>query len=173
MELNFNLKLSNPFKRSISEAENQNTEQVDNGRMTFDSMSMINGIGPDIPLNTAMKFTAVFAAMRLRAECVASLPKTLTEKIESGKVEALNHPLYKLIKYCPNGYMNVFSFWEYTNSCLDGWGNAYVLIKRSSSAIPVELLPIHPSFVYVTLSKGKKWFRISGSKGNDGIYSEK
>ena len=172
MELNFNLKLGNPFKRSVSGDENQNTDNVNRAPLTFDSMSLLNGTGYDIPLNTAMKFTAVFAAMRLRAECVASLPKTLTEKIVSGKIEALNHPLYKLMKYRPTGYMNIFSFWEYTNSCLDGWGNAYVLIKRDSSATPVELLPVHPSFVYVTLSKGRKWFRVSGSKGNDGIYSD-
>ncbi|RHJ76230.1 phage portal protein [Parabacteroides sp. AM08-6] len=172
MELNFNIKIGNPFKRSIVEDETQKTNVVGDKNMTFDSMSFFNGIGSEIPLSTAMKFTAVFAAMRLRAECVASLPKTLTERIEGGKIEALNHPVYKLIKYRPNSYMNVFSYWEYINSCLDGWGNAYVLIKRNSSAVPVELLPIHPSYVYVTLSNGKKWFRISGSKWYDGVYSD-
>ncbi|MBC8603169.1 phage portal protein [Parabacteroides acidifaciens] len=172
MELNFNLKLNNPFKRSVSEKETPGQNVSGSQSMNFDSMSLFNGIGGEIPLDTAMKFTAVFAAMRLRAECVASLPKTLTERIESGKIEALNHPIYKLIKYRPNGYMNVFSFWEYTNSCLDGWGNAYVLIRRNSSAVPVELLPIHPKYVYVTLSNGKKWFRVSGSRWYDGLYSD-
>lgn len=171
MELNFSVKLGNPFKRSISE-ENQKENVVDGQNLTFDSMSFLKGMGVVIPLSTAMKFTAVFAAMRLRAECVASLPKILTERNETGKIEATNHPVYKLIKYRPNGYMNVFSFWEYTNSCLDGWGNAYVLIKRNSSAVPIELLPIHPSHVHVTLSKGKKWFRVAGSSLYDGVYSD-
>lgn len=172
MELNLNLKFGNPFKRSISEDNKKEIARDSGQNMMFDSMSVINGIGYDIPLSQAMKFTAVFAAMRLRAECIASLPKTLTKRIDTGKVEALEHSIYKLIKYRPNGYQNIFTFWEYTNACLDGWGNAYVLIKRNNSANPVELLPIHPSYVHVTLSKGKKWYRVSGSKWYDGVYSD-
>ena len=172
MELNFNIKFNNPFKRSIPEDVKKEIARENGSNMMFDSMSVVNGLGLDVPLNQAMKFTAVFAAMRLRAECVASLPKTLTKRCEIGKVEAVDHPVYKLIKYRPNGYQNVFTFWEYTNACLDGWGNAYVLIKRSNSATPIELLPIHPSHVIVTLSKGRKWFRVSGSKFCDGLYSD-
>lgn len=172
MELNLSLKFGNPFKRSISEDNKKEIARDSGQNMMFDSMSVLNGMGYDIPLSQAMKFTAVFAAMRLRAECVASLPKALTKRIDTGKVEAFEHPIYRLIKYRPNGYQNIFTFWEYTNACLDGWGNAYVLIRRNNSANPVELLPIHPAKVTVTLSKGKKWFRISGTKENDGFYSD-
>lgn len=169
MEFNLNFKFDNPFKRNIRSFENTKTETTT--PVAFDSMSFLKG-GYSISLDNAMKFTAVFAAMRLRAESIASLPKMLMENTDKGLIQAKGHPLFKLLKYRPNGFMNIFNFWEYTNACLDGWGNAYVIIFRSSSGIPTELIPIHPSLVDVTFSNRKKWFRVSGSKYYDGVYSD-
>ena len=140
----------------------------------FDSMHF-SGPFPSyqyLDTQTAMKFTAVFAAMRLRAESVASLPKTVTQKTSSGKVEATGHPAYILLKFRPNKYQNIFSFWEYTNACLDGWGNAYVIVQRSLGGFPIDLIPIHPKYVTVDLVKGEKWFRIAGTKDFDGLYHD-
>lgn len=163
MEFGFTINIKNPFKRNIQNAETSSG--------SFDSMTPLKiNSAATIPLNSAMKFTAVFAAMRLRAETVASLPKMVTEMKESSRKEAKNHAIYKLLKYKPNGWMNVFSFWEYTNACLDGWGNAFVIIKRSNNGNPAELIPVHPSLVDITFRNRQKWFRIAGSKEFDGIY---
>lgn len=168
MQLNFSLKINNPFKRSISES----VPAADSG-VSYNSMSSFTGnLGSTISTATAMKFTAVFAAMRLRAESVASLPKMVTEQTPKGRIDAKDHVVYKLLKYKPNGWMNVFSFWEYLNACLDGWGNSYCVITRSNNGNPAELIPIHPSLVFVTFSNGRKWFRVSGSKHFDGVYSD-
>lgn len=120
----------------------------------------------------AMRFTAVFAAIRLRSETIASLPKTILSISSKGRIDAYEHSVYKLIKYRPNGFMNVFSFWEYTNACLDGWGNAYVLIMRDKGGNPGELIPVHPRFVTVIFRRGKKWYVIAGSEHFDGTYSD-
>lgn len=161
-----NKTLSNFFRRS-----QQNEAPTTYPRTTFDSMSSFGNF-LEVPLSEAMKFTAVFAAMRLRAENIASMPKTLTRKVNSGKEEAVSHPIYRLLKYEPNSYMNVFSFWEYINACLDGWGNSYVLILRDTNGVPVSLIPIHPSHVTVTLSQRKKWFRVVGTKTENGTYTD-
>lgn len=169
MNLSFSLKMNNPFKRSVeTTVETKPTTEP----VRFDSMTPIHGSLYNIPVNTAMKFTAVFAAIRLRAESVASLPKMVTERNVHGRIEAKNHVVYKLLKYKPNGWMNVFSFWEYMNACLDGWGNSYAIIIRSNNGNPAELVPVHPSLVSVTFSNRRKWFRVSGSKYFDGIYSD-
>lgn len=128
----------------------------------------------EISLNTdlAMKYTAVYAAIRLRSETIASLPKTVFSITPSGRMDAYKHDVYKLIKYKPNGFMNVFSFWEYTNACLDGWGNAYVLIRRDKNATPVELIPVHPKYVTVVFRKFRKWYIVTGSQYFDGTYSD-
>lgn len=128
----------------------------------------------EISVNTdqAMKFTAVYAAIRLRSETISSLPKTVLELTPSGRMDAAKHSVYKLIKYRPNNFMNVFTFWEYTNTCLDGWGNAFVLIKRDKSANPVELIPIHPRLVTIVFRNARKWFIVAGSQFFDGTYAD-
>lgn len=120
----------------------------------------------------AMRYTAVFAAIRLRSENIASLPKIITEYTSNGRVEATNHQMYRLLKFRPNAYMNVFNFWEYINACMDGWGNAYVLIKRLRNGSPQELIPIHPSLVTPYLKNGKKWYFVGGTQDYDGRYSD-
>nr|DAW25439.1 MAG TPA: portal protein [Caudoviricetes sp.] len=120
----------------------------------------------------AMRFTAVYAAIRLRSETISSLPKAVLELTPSGRMDAAKHSVYKLIKYRPNGFMNVFTFWEYTNACLDGWGNAFVLIKRDKWANPVELIPIHPRLVTVVFRNARKWFIVAGSQSFDGTYAD-
>lgn len=128
----------------------------------------------EIAVNTemAMKFTAVFAAIRLRSETVASLPKTVYQISPSGRMDAYKHSVYKLIKYKPNGFMNVFSFWEYVNACLEGWGNSYVIIRRDRDATPSELIPVHPRLVTVVFRNSRKWFIVAGSRYFDGTYSD-
>ena len=138
----------------------------------FDSMTVLNGLTSGITADTAMRFTAVFAAMRLRAETIASLPKSVTILTKTGREEAVDHPVFRLLKYFPNQHMNIFSFWEFINACIDGWGNSYVVIRRSSGGVPSELLPVHPSFVTVSLSNGRKWYRIAGSKQCDGLHAD-
>lgn len=145
---------------------------------SFDSMT---GSGPiptfrsgAISVNTeqAMRFTAVYAAIRLRSETVASLPKAVFSIDDNGRHDAKHHNVYKLIKYKPNGFMNVFTFWEYVNSCLEGWGNAYVIIRRDFRGDPVELIPVHPRLVTVVFRNARKWFIVVGSRFFDGAYAD-
>lgn len=122
--------------------------------------------------NTAMNFTAVFAAMRLRAENVASLPKVVLGKTAKGKEVAKSHPVHRLVHYKPNSYMNIFVFWEFINAYLDGHGNSYAIIERNGQGDPVALWPVHPSYVCVTLVNRKKFYKVYGTKGFDGTYSD-
>lgn len=170
MEFSLSLKFGNKFKRGVSDDSNISKES--DGPLHFDSMSAMFPGGSSVSLDDAMKFTAVFAAIRLRSESIASLPKSIMRVTDKGNVPAKKHSLHKLLKFRPNGFMNVFSFWEYTNACLDGWGNAYVIIFRLNDGTPGELVPVHPSFVTVVFSNRKKWFRVSGSKYYDGVYHD-
>ena len=169
--------MSSLFSRSFQSLKRKTCEYIVRG--AFDSMG---GGLPPIPafrsgalsVNTeqAMRFTAVYAAIRLRSETVASLPKTVFEINEKGRHDARKHNIYKLIKYRPNGWMNVFSFWEYVNACMEGWGNAFVLIKRGRNGEPGELVPIHPRLVNVVFSNIRKWYIVAGSRYFDVTYPD-
>ncbi len=126
---------------------------------------------PTVRVNndTALKFTAVFSAIRLRSENIASLPKRVFKETSNGKVADLKHPASIVMRQRPNGYMNVFTFWEYLNACLDGWGNAYAIIESDGRGYPVALHPIHPKDVSVTFKDKEKSFRVS-TPGFSGTY---
>lgn len=120
---------------------------------------------------TALKFSAAYAAIRVRSENLASLPKLIKEKTAAGFIDT-NHPVNSLISIAPNNYTNVFDFWESIFAALDGWGNAYAIIERDGAGRPKALHQIHPASVQVTLTKNRnKYFKVYGTKLFDGTYS--
>ena len=126
--------------------------------------------GVKVNQETALKFSAVWAAVSLRSSLIASFPKQVFEKSGNTKTE-INDDIHKLIAYRPNPYMNAFTFWELNNTYLDLWGNAYNIITWSKKK-PIGLTPVHPSKVEVKLSdKGIPYYQISEvGKGVDGNY---
>lgn len=128
---------------------------------------------PSIRVNndTALKFTAVFSAIRLRSENIASLPKRVFKETSNGKVADGKHPASVVLRKRPNSYMNTFTFWEYLNACLDGWGNAYALIETDGRGYPVALHPVHPKCVNVMYKDREKYFKVSAT-GFTGTYMD-
>lgn len=147
-------------------------------RTAFDSMSTVfpwYGGGSwkaNISVDTAMHFTPIYAAIRLRSNTIASLPKLVYSVDDIGRrILSKKHDVYKLLKYRPNRYQNPFSFWNTVNTWVDGWGNGYVIIVRRDG-VPVELLPVHPSFVVIMIVNGRKVYLVSGTKYWDGTYND-
>ena len=128
---------------------------------------------PSVRVNndTALKFTAVFAAIRLRSENLASLPKRVSIETSSGMIVDTKHPASIVIREKPNGYMNTFTFWEYLNACLDGWGNAFAIIESDGRGYPVALHPVHPRDVNVIYKNREKFFKVSKT-GFSGMYED-
>lgn len=112
---------------------------------------------------TAIRYTAVFAAIRIRSENIASLPKRVYRVNGGDLVSDEKHPAAVLIRKSPNNYMNTYSMWEYLNRCLDGWGNAYALIETDGRGRPKALHPVHPSEVMVQLVEGRKFYKVTNN----------
>lgn len=128
------------------------------------------GGGGAVSNANAFRHTPVFAAIRLRSEMLAALPKVLLrEDPVKGYVKVTDHPLYRIIHRAPNTYMNAFDFWMYLNACLDGWGNAYALIEWQNGQLKA-LHPIHPSNVVVKRNSKGKVYAVNGSTYFDGKY---
>ena len=144
-------------------------DSLESGLPTF---RVGGSLSAGITQDRAMRFTAAYAAIRLRSNTLASLPKTVYDLSGRGYIDASRHPVYKLLKHRPNNYQDVFSFWNYVNTCLDGWGNAYVLIFRERDATPRSLIPVHPRWVQVVMTGEYKYFKVAGSKSHDGLYPD-
>jgi HK97 family phage portal protein len=141
---------------------------------TFDPTNLLSGNGSGVPVNndTALTFSAVWAAIRILSESVAQLPVSLIEREENGdKINRTNHPLYNLIHNKPNEYISYFSFMQKImfDLCLNG--NSYVKIERNGSGRPVALYPIE--FAKVEIRElDEKYFYFNTDTGEAIEYEE-
>lgn len=93
---------------------------------------------------TAMAISTVYTCVTLLSEGIASLPCKLMKRLERGRAEAINNPLYNLLAYSPNSEMTAFTFWSTMVGCSALTGNAYAQIVRDTSGVVESIWPLHP-----------------------------
>ena len=137
-----------------------------------------NGIDSGVTVNTetALRFTAVFAAIKLLAENIAGLPKAVMVRTKDGGYEpAVKHPAHALLYVRPNAYMDVFTFWFTIIAWLEGKGNAFAVIRYEKGK-PVALHPVYPDWVKVVFVNGEKMYIVKATNPDfsflDGTYLE-
>ena len=137
-----------------------------------------NGIDAGVTVNTetALRFTAVFAAIKLLAENIAGLPKSVMVRMKDGGYEpAVKHPAHSLLYVRPNGYMDVFTFWFTIIAWLEGKGNAFAVIRYEKGK-PVALHPVNPDWVNIAFVNGEKMYIVKAKNPDfsflDGTYLE-
>lgn len=132
--------------------------------------------GVTVTTDAALRFTAVYAAIKLISENIAALPKTVKKESSKGLSDATGHKVYTLLKVQPNEYTDVFTFWFTVIANLMGKGNAYVRIERDSAGFPVALHQLDNSWVRVKVSNGRKFYEVKTSgdsfKFLDGQYQD-
>lgn len=117
-----------------------------------------------VTVETVLQISTVFAATRLIAETVASLPFDLYEKNSQGRTPSTSS-LRKVLTKKPNRYQTRVEFWESIVFNLVLSGNAYCVITRLGGEI-VSLLPVSSSQVQTELAlDGTVTHRISNSTG--------
>ena len=138
-----------------------------------------NGIDAGVTVNTetALRFTAVFAAIKLLSENIAGLPKAVMLRTDDGGYESADrHPAHALLHDRPNAYMDVFVFWFVILAWLLGKGNALAVINYERGK-PVALHPVNPDWVKVVFVNGEKMYVVKSTDPNfaflDGTYQEK
>lgn len=100
----------------------------------------------------ALSFSAVFGAVKVLAESVASLPLFIYRRLERGKEPARDHSLFPVLHDLPNPELTSCEFREIQMAALVLWGNAYAEIDRDAFGEIVALWPIHPSRVQIRRS---------------------
>ena len=113
-----------------------------------------NGIDAGVTVNTdtALRFTAVYAAIKLLAENIAGLPKSVMVRTKDGGYEsAAKHPAHSLLYVRPNSWMDVFTFWFTIIAWLMGKGNAFAATVGIAADIRVELARIDKGNAYARM----------------------
>ena len=114
--------------------------------------------GKTVTEGNALTFIPYYAAVRVLAESVASLPLLVYERLETGKQRAPLHPAYWLLHDEPNPEMTAVVFKEILQGHLATWGNAYAYIQRDGAGRPRELWPLLPDRTTPIRKGGVKWF---------------
>jgi len=109
----------------------------------------------------SMKFSGVMAAVSLRSELLASMPKMVYKNTGGNREADYEDPLYDLLARNPNPYMNAFTFWELVNTQLDLWGNAFVYITRYGKKV-TSLTPVSPENVTIKVEGGGLVYEVQG-----------
>jgi len=127
----------------------------------FDGSASKTGIA--ITEDSAMRLSAVFGAVRVISETIATLPWDVKQDAEGSTRTADAHPINKLIHH-PNGMMTDFNFREVCQAHLCLHGNAFIAIKRNEAGQPIKLIPIHPDRVEVKVYQDEKFYVIDQGK---------
>jgi len=144
-----------------SSPNNPSTSLANPASWMFDGSASKTGIA--ITEDSAMRLSAVFGAVRVISETIASLPWMVKQDIEGSTRNASSHPINQLI-HSPNGMMTDFNFRESCQAHLCLHGNAYIAIKRNEAGQPVSLIPVHPDRVKVRVYKDEKFYTIDDGK---------
>jgi HK97 family phage portal protein len=122
---------------------------------------------------TAIQYTAVFAAVRVIAGNLATLPLMTYKRLENdGKEKATKHPLYKLLKNKPNNLKTTaFEFREMLTGHMLLYGNGYAQIIRNSLGDVLQLIPMHPTQVTPDKRGGEVVYRVRTDAGEERILA--
>jgi HK97 family phage portal protein len=128
--------------------------------------------GVRVTPDTALRASAVFAAVKILAESVAQLPLILyRRRPDGGKERAFEHPLYPLLHDLPAADLTSFELREQMQAHLALRGNAYARLERDGAGRVQSIEPVHPDTVTpYRLDSGRLAYsyRPSGSTGGRG-----
>ncbi len=130
----------------------------------FSGSSSSTGI--PITEQSALTYSAVWAAVSLISSDVGSLPLFLYKRLPNGGKERFtNHKLFGLLHDEPNPEMSSMIFRETMQAHVLTWGNAYAEIVRSGDGRPAALWPIVPDRVTVRRVNGQIVYFVSRQDG--------
>lgn len=121
---------------------------------------------------TALTFTAVYAAIRVLSEDIASLPLEVFQALPGGgRKKETNHPVSRLLTESPNGESTDFNWREtWVSHCL-GWGNGLSEIERRKNGEPIKLHLLHPAETQILRNDaGELVYKLGNQKELEPYY---
>lgn len=112
--------------------------------------------GVQVSEDNALTFSAVYAAVRIISETIASIPLNVYVYDGETRTIAREHPIQKLLTETPNGVSSSFTFREALAANLVLHGNAYAKIELNAAGRPISLIPLNPAKVEVKVMDGEK-----------------
>lgn len=104
--------------------------------------------GIDVTADSALTVAAVYAAIRIISEAIASLPlDTLSLTTGGAKIKLFQHPTYSVLHDAPNEEMSSYKFRETMQAHTLLRGNGYAEIVRNGRGVTTEMWIMDPRAV--------------------------
>lgn len=111
--------------------------------------------GIDVTPETAKRFSALFACIKIPSETLGSIPIFGYKRLPNrGKEIIPEDRIYKLLRLRPNRWQTSAMFRQQMFAHALSWGNGFARIRRDRAGLPNELQPIHPSLVETKVAYG-------------------
>ncbi len=139
------------------------------GDFWFEPVTVRSSAGVRVSADAALRLSAVYRAVHLLAETMASLPFCLyRQRDDKGRRERItDHWLYRLLAKKPNRWQNAFEWREMMQGHLALRGNGYNRIIANGGGEITELMPIHPDGVKIELlDSGNYRYQIKARDGS-------
>lgn len=124
--------------------------------------------GVRVSPETALRYIAVFAAVRYLAESIGSLPMKVYRKEGRSRIEvseADDRRAY-LLGEEPNPFQGAMTFWETLIGHANLWGNAYALIEFDRLGVAKALWPLDPrTTAPYRAPDGSLWYGMATDAG--------
>ncbi|MDC3414275.1 phage portal protein [Terrihalobacillus insolitus] len=117
--------------------------------------------GKRVTEESAMNYTAVYAAQKVISETIASLPLPVYQRLEGGgKERAPNHYLYSVLHDQANSEMTAFTFKELMQHHILSWGNAWAEIEFDRAGRVRGLWPLNPANTWMERNEKTKKLEV-------------
>lgn len=161
-----------PSLRNAS-IENPSTPLSDPSGWLYDALGAgYPGSGATVSETSAMRSTAVFRCVALKAGVIAALPLKVYRRTNKGRELATEHRLYRLLHDEPNDLMSSFTWKELISSNLMLAGNHYSVIEYDNAARVVGVLPVLPQQVTVERVRGRNRYTFALPDGIEVLDQE-
>ncbi len=132
------------------------------------------GAGIFVNEEIAMRFSAVWACVRIVSEPIGTIPWKYYQITDNGSREVTDDAIHQLLKVRPNPEMSPITFKVLMMMCTMLWGNGYAEIERRGVlGVPRALWPIHPSRVKVKRNTaGRVVYIVKESVGPDTVLPQ-
>jgi len=127
--------------------------------------SSATAAGETVTEETALNYSAVWNAVYLISNTVATLPLNLIQKRNNRTIVVDGHPAHKVLHSEPNEYMTAMNYREAMMGHLLLWGNSYSEIVRDGMGQISALWPITPNRVTPKWTNGTIVYEIKMEKG--------
>ena len=122
----------------------------------FEDLGSRTYSGKRVTEDTALQFSAFYAAVRIRSHAISTLPLILYKRVGNNKERATNHPLYSILKHSPNKFHTSQEWLELVSIHKDIQGNNFTFIIRNNGGQITQLVPVHPNRVTIKFDGDSK-----------------